>query len=342
MKAPTLFVLAADLTKMQVNANLDESDVGRIRAGQVVTFRVDAYPAEEFVGAVSQVRLQPIVTRTSSTYATVIDVPNPQLKLKPGMTANVNIEIARRNDVLRVPNAALRFRPTDDMFAALNQAVPPEMQRGAGGGAARADRRRRPRLPPRRRRRRRLAPQPAPPAERPRNAQRRRPRRPASSQDTQRPAPARPGRPARQGAPRGGGRSAARWPSTGPAAVPAAARPGLAAARARTPEERRSALAGADGQHDARRARAVRGAHAGARDGSEQPRRRRTRRIQGPAARGAPGGRPAARPARAARPGAGPSRRRNRAGATTIDAAVRAAADRRDARAASGSTRTSS
>ncbi len=134
MNAPTLFIIAEDLTKMQVNANVDESDVGRIRAGQVVKFRVDAYPLEEFTGAVSQVRLQPIVTQNVVTYATVIDVPNVQLKLKPGMTATVTIEIARRNDVVRVPNAALRFRPNADTFAALNQPVPPEMQRGAGGG----------------------------------------------------------------------------------------------------------------------------------------------------------------------------------------------------------------
>src|SRR5512139_98245 len=134
MNAPTLFIIAEDLTKMQVNANVDESDVGRIRAGQLVRFRVDAYPLEEFTGTVSQVRLQPVVTQNVVTYATVIDVPNNQLKLKPGMTANVTIEIARRNDVVRVPNAALRFRPNADTFAALNQAVPPELQRGAGGG----------------------------------------------------------------------------------------------------------------------------------------------------------------------------------------------------------------
>jgi len=131
MNAPTLFTIAADLTKMQVNASVDESDVARIRPGQVVRFRVDAYP-EEFLGAISQVRLKPIVTQNVVTYATVIDVPNPAYKLKPGMTANVTIEIARRSDVIRVPNAALRFRPTNDIFAALNQPVPPEMQRGAG------------------------------------------------------------------------------------------------------------------------------------------------------------------------------------------------------------------
>src|SRR4051812_30792851 len=105
MQAPTLFVLAADLTKMQVLANLDESDVGRIRPGQQVSFRVDAYPSDSFMGTVSQVRLNPIVQQNVVTYATVIDVPNPDLKLKPGMTANVNVEIARATNVLRVPNA---------------------------------------------------------------------------------------------------------------------------------------------------------------------------------------------------------------------------------------------
>ena len=135
MNAPTLFTIAADLSKMQVNASVDESDVARIRPGQVVKFRVDAYP-DEFLGAISQVRLKPIVSQNVVTYATVIDVPNPQFKLKPGMTANVTIEIARRSDVMRVPAAAIRFRPTNDIFAALNQPVPPEMQRGAGRGAA--------------------------------------------------------------------------------------------------------------------------------------------------------------------------------------------------------------
>ena len=133
MNAPTLFVLAADLTRMQVVANIDESDVGRIRPGQSVSFQVDAYPAERFTGTVSQVRLQPTVVQNVVTYSTVITVPNPQLKLKPGMTANVNIEIVRRNDVLRVANAALRFRPTAEMFSVLNQPVPAELQRTAAG-----------------------------------------------------------------------------------------------------------------------------------------------------------------------------------------------------------------
>src|SRR5438270_7516650 len=134
MQAPTLFILAADLTKMQVNANIDEADVGRIRPGQHVTFRVDAYPTETFEGTVSQIRLQPQVVQNVTTYGTVIDVPNEQLKLKPGMTANVKVEIAKRSDVLRVPNAALRFRPSTDLFAALNQPVPAEATSAPRGG----------------------------------------------------------------------------------------------------------------------------------------------------------------------------------------------------------------
>jgi HlyD family secretion protein len=136
MQAPTLFLLAADLTKMQVNANIDEADVGRIRPNQRVRFRVDAYPTDEFTGTVSQVRLQPVVVQNVVTYATVIDVPNAELKLKPGMTANVTIEVARRTDVVRIPAAALRFRPTPEIFAALGQEPPAEPQTGRGNVGA--------------------------------------------------------------------------------------------------------------------------------------------------------------------------------------------------------------
>jgi HlyD family secretion protein len=135
MQAPTLYVLAADLTKMQVVANIDEADVGRMRPNQAVTFRVDAYPTETFTGTVSQVRLQPTVVQNVVTYSTVISVPNPEYKLKPGMTASVNVEIARSSNVLRIPSAALRFRPTEEMFQVLNQEMPPELQRGRGGFA---------------------------------------------------------------------------------------------------------------------------------------------------------------------------------------------------------------
>jgi len=124
LQAPTLFVIAADLTKMRVNASIDESDVGRIAEGQTATFHVDAYPNETFTGKVAQVRLSPIIIQNVVTYAGLIDVPNPELKLKPGMTATVDIETARRNDVLRVPSAALRFTPTDEMWTALGQPNP--------------------------------------------------------------------------------------------------------------------------------------------------------------------------------------------------------------------------
>jgi HlyD family secretion protein len=140
LQAPTLFVIAADLTKMQVNASIDEADVGRIRPKQVVRFRVDAYPNEEFRGGVVQVRLNPVIQQNVVTYSVVIDVPNPELKLKPGLTANVTIEVANRQQVLRVPTMALRFRPSTDVFAALGQ-EPPELPmerpgRGSGENAA--------------------------------------------------------------------------------------------------------------------------------------------------------------------------------------------------------------
>jgi HlyD family secretion protein len=133
MQAPVLFIIAADLAEMQVNANIDEADVGRIRPGQNVSFRVDAYPTDDFVGTVTQVRLQPVVVQNVTTYGAVITVPNRELKLKPGMTANVKVEIAKRTNVLRIPNAALRFRPTEEVFAALQQA-PPDAQAIASSG----------------------------------------------------------------------------------------------------------------------------------------------------------------------------------------------------------------
>lgn len=137
MQAPTLFVIAADLTEMQVNANIDEADVGRIRPGQTVSFRVDAYPTDDFQGVVTQVRLQPVVVQNVTTYGAVITVPNQELKLKPGMTANVKVEVAKRTNVLRIPTAALRFRPTQELFAALKQEVPPELTQFANAAGGR-------------------------------------------------------------------------------------------------------------------------------------------------------------------------------------------------------------
>ena len=112
LQAPTLYIIARDLTEMRVNASIDESDIGEITPQQKVRFRVDAYPNESFTGTVSQVRLQPVVQQNVVSYVTVIDVPNPALKLKPGMTAAVTIETGRADDVVKVPNAALRFKPS--------------------------------------------------------------------------------------------------------------------------------------------------------------------------------------------------------------------------------------
>jgi HlyD family secretion protein len=115
--APTLFVIAADLAKMQVNANVDESDVGQIAQGQSVSFHVDAYPNETFRGRVLQVGSIRRPTNNVVTYAAIIDAPNPALKLKPGMTVNATIEVAPADDVLRVPAAALRFKPDAGVLA---------------------------------------------------------------------------------------------------------------------------------------------------------------------------------------------------------------------------------
>jgi len=134
MQAPTLFVLARDLSQMQVNARVDEADIGRIQAGQQVRFRVDAYPGDTFAGRVRQVRLEPIVEQNVVSYVTVIDVPNEDLRLKPGMTATVTVEVARAKDVLRVPAAALRFQPTDEVFARIGQEAPAAARSGGTGG----------------------------------------------------------------------------------------------------------------------------------------------------------------------------------------------------------------
>jgi HlyD family secretion protein len=111
LQAPTLFNIAQDLTKMQVDTQTDESDVGNIRVGQEATFTVDAYPNQTFRGRVVQIRLNPTVVQNVVTYDTVIDFDNPEMKLFPGMTAYVTIPVATAEDVLEVPNTALRFKP---------------------------------------------------------------------------------------------------------------------------------------------------------------------------------------------------------------------------------------
>ena len=109
--APTLFTIAQDLTKMQVQADVDQSDIGRMKVGELARFTVDAYPDQEFHGQISQVRLNATVTQNVITYPVIVEVPNPDGKLRPSMTANIAIEVATVPGVLRVPNAALRFKP---------------------------------------------------------------------------------------------------------------------------------------------------------------------------------------------------------------------------------------
>lgn len=111
LQAPTIFTIAQDLKKMRVYAKVDESDVGKIRAGQEATFKVDSFPHEVFHGLVSQVRMNPTSVQNVVTYDAVIEFANPDLKLFPGMTAYVTIPVATANNVLRVPNASLRYTP---------------------------------------------------------------------------------------------------------------------------------------------------------------------------------------------------------------------------------------
>jgi HlyD family secretion protein len=111
LQAPTLFTIANDLTQMQVIANIDQADIGVINQSNRVGFTVDAFPGQNFNGTINQIRLSPQNVQNVITYNVVIDVQNPELKLKPGMTANLTITIAERQDTLKIPNAALRFRP---------------------------------------------------------------------------------------------------------------------------------------------------------------------------------------------------------------------------------------
>lgn len=126
LQAPVLFLIANDLTRMQVLADIDEADVGLLKPQSPVRFTVDAYPTETFKGAVSQVRLAPMTVQNVVTYTAVIDVANPDLKLKPGMTANVTVIAEEQRNVLAVPNAALRFRPeTGKVYRVNKEALEP-------------------------------------------------------------------------------------------------------------------------------------------------------------------------------------------------------------------------
>ncbi len=112
-QTPTLFTIAQDLTKMQIDTSIDEADIGKIKVGQDVEFTVDAYPENTFHGIVDQIRIAPITVQNVVTYDVVIKVDNVDLRLKPGMTANVIVVVVSKDSVLKIPNAALRFRPSE-------------------------------------------------------------------------------------------------------------------------------------------------------------------------------------------------------------------------------------
>jgi len=136
LQAPTLFTIAQDLTKMQVYAKTDESDVGEIKRGQRVTFKVDAFPRETFWGRVVQVRMNATTVQNVVTYDTVIEFDNPEMKLFPGMTAYVTIPVASAMNVLKIPNGALRFQP--DMSREEVVALYQKHGIPVGGGSRRA------------------------------------------------------------------------------------------------------------------------------------------------------------------------------------------------------------
>ena len=134
LQAPIIFQIANDLTKMQIDANVAEADVGVLEVGQDVDFTVDAFPMRTFHGKVVQVRNAPITVQNVVTYDTVIGVSNPDLKLKPGMTANVSIIVAQKDNVLQIKNAALRYRPAETATA---EAGSKYSQNGASQGGSR-------------------------------------------------------------------------------------------------------------------------------------------------------------------------------------------------------------
>jgi HlyD family secretion protein len=136
LQAPTLFTIAEDLKKMQVDTNVAEADVGKLTPGMDATFTVDAYPSERFKGKVRQIRNAPQTVQNVVTYDAVIDVDNSALKLKPGMTSNVTFVYAEKDDVLRVPNAALRWKPPADLMAKLDPTASPK---GKGHRANKGD-----------------------------------------------------------------------------------------------------------------------------------------------------------------------------------------------------------
>lgn len=134
LQAPTLFLIANDLSKMQVDTNVSEGDVGNVWVGQDVTFTVDAYPSRRFRGKVLQVRNAAIMVQNVVTYDAVVGVDNKELLLKPGMTANVEFVVSQKTDILKIPNAALRFRPPAEAQQPAQVSAP---EQGAAGGTGR-------------------------------------------------------------------------------------------------------------------------------------------------------------------------------------------------------------
>jgi len=111
LQAPVLFTIAQDLTEMQVDSSVDEADIGQVKVGEEAEFTVDAYPSSPFHGTVHDVYNQPLIVQNVVTYDAIIRVKNPDLKLKPGMTANITITVGHKDDVIKLPNAGLRYRP---------------------------------------------------------------------------------------------------------------------------------------------------------------------------------------------------------------------------------------
>lgn len=132
LQTPTLFVIAQDLREMQVDTNVAESDIGKLSEGMEVKFSVDAYPGERFKGAIRQIRNAAQTVQNVVTYDAVVAVDNADLRLKPGMTANVTFAYADKPDVLRVPNAALRYKPSPELLPKSADTNKPKNERGSG------------------------------------------------------------------------------------------------------------------------------------------------------------------------------------------------------------------
>jgi HlyD family secretion protein len=147
LSAPTLFIIANDLSKMQITANVAEADIGMVDIGQQAEFKVDAFPGQKFQGSVAQIRNAPKTDQNVVTYDTIIEVTNPNLKLKPGMTATVSIVVGRRENALVIPNAAMRFHPPPDFEPTVAPSpteatsASAESSKNSSGGAHKKDKR---------------------------------------------------------------------------------------------------------------------------------------------------------------------------------------------------------